>query len=609
MINFAGAVTRSCGDGLADASTNMPKGFRGEVRTLSQGTARLVWSGDGSGEVGRHDASGLIVAVQGRPWLDDAGLAGRAASRGLVDALAEGYRIYGDDVLGRVKGDFAFAVVDPNAPRVLVATDRFAARRMHVAETEGQILFGTVLDPIKSANPVFSRVSAEALYRYLYFYAIPAPYTVYEGIRRLEPGYACRWTPGGATTARYWAPEFGPRSPYAFETARDNFLQALETSVARACGDNSRVGAFLSGGLDSSAVAGMMARQGAHPCFHVSFDSASFDESAYAKRAADWFGLPLEDVRLTPTDAFDILSDLTRHFDEPFGNSSAIPATLCARRAQELGVTTMLAGDGGDEIFGGNERYVRQKKIVAWQKRIPAWLRHLLAGVPRPLRRGIVHRLARVSELASYSVGKRILEGSAVLNADPADVLSPDLAQAVRAHGPVDDLETYARETPSQDWLYQLLYVDMKYTLADNDLRKVGAACELAGVDVAYPMLDETVVDLALSIPIDELIRGFRLRHFYKEAVSGFLPEEIVTKTKQGFGMPFANWLVDEPSFRRLADDALSSLAKRRLLAPGYLEGMRAAIAGRGDRRSVGAAWDLVVLELWLAEHAADLPV
>ena len=609
MINFAGAVTRSYGEKLADVSADMAQGLQGEVCTVSEGSVLVVWSGDGAGEVGRHDASGLIVAVQGRPWLDDAGLAGRAASRGLVDALAEGYRVYRDELLLRVKGDFALAILEPEGPRLLIATDRFAARRMHFAEVDGQIFFGTVLDPIKAASAALSRVSVEALYRYLYFYAIPSPYTVYEGIHRLEPGHVCRWTPDGATTVRYWAPQFGPMCHYAFETARDNFLQAVETSVARVCANDSRVGAFLSGGLDSSAVAGMMARQGAHPCFHVSFEAASFDESAYAKRAAEWFGLPLEDVRLTPTDAFDILGELTRHFDEPFGNSSAIPATLCARSAKELGVTTMIAGDGGDEIFGGNERYVRQKKIVMWQNRIPAWLRHTLAAVPQSLRRGIVHRLARASELTSCSVGERILEGTAVLNADPGDVLSSDLAQAVRAHGPVDDLETYARETPSQDWLYQLLYVDMKYTLADNDLRKVGAACELAGVEVAYPMLDETVVDLALSIPPDELIRGFRLRYFYKEAVSGFLPQEIINKTKQGFGMPFANWLVDEPSFRRLADDALSSLANRHLLAPAYMERMRAAIAGRGDRRSVGAAWDLVVLELWLAEHAPDLPV
>jgi asparagine synthase (glutamine-hydrolysing) len=609
MINFAGAVTKPAGDGLFDVSTRMSNGLQGEPHTLSQGPLQLVWAGEGTGCVGRHEDTGLVIALQGAPWLDDGALAGRAASRGLHDALAEGYRTYGDDILQRLKGDFALALVDPAASRVLVATDRFATRRMHVAEADGQILFGTVLDPLKSAEPRFARMSLEALYRYLYFYAIPSPYTVYDGIRRLEPGHACAWTPDGAATVRYWAPRFGHASPYAFETARDDFFEALETAVARVCDRSGRVGAFLSGGLDSSTVAGMMSRQGAYPCFHVSFDDAPFDESAYAKRAADWFGLQLDDVRLTPTDAFDILSDLTRHFDEPFGNSSAIPATLCARRARELGVTTMIAGDGGDEIFGGNERYVRQKKIVTWQNRIPAWLRHTLKEVPSRLRHGVVHRLARASELASYSVGQRILEGTAVLNADPGDVLSPELAQAVRAHGPVDDLERYACEAPSRDWLYQLLYVDMKYTLADNDLRKVGAACELAGVEVAYPMLDETVVDLALSIPTDELIRGFRLRHFYKEAVSGFLPDEIITKTKQGFGMPFANWLVDEPSFNRLADDALGSLSNRHLIAPAYIERMRAAIAGRGDRRSVGAAWDLVVLELWLAEHAPDLPV
>jgi asparagine synthase (glutamine-hydrolysing) len=148
----------------------------------------------------------------------------------------------------------------------------------------------------------------------------------------------------------------------------------------------------------------------------------------------------------------------------------------------------------------------------------------------------------------------------------------------------------------------------MKYTLADNDLRKVGAACELAGVDVAYPMLDEKVTEVALSIPPEELIRNFRLRHFFKEAVSGFLPAEIITKKKQGFGMPFANWLVEEPRFNRLADDALVAIESRNLLSSSYIRRMRDAVAGRGDRQSVGAAWDVVVLELWLSEHAPDMP-
>jgi asparagine synthase (glutamine-hydrolysing) len=586
----------------------MAEAFRQTPRQLDAGPLQIAWTGEGAGCVARQEPSGLVVALQGTPWLDDTDLAARATACGLSDALAEGYLRYGEGLLNLVRGDFALAVVDPNVPRALVATDRFAARRMHVAQTAREILFGTVLDPIVAAEPAFARVSIEAIYRYLYYYAIPSPFTIYAGIQRLEPAQACVCTPTTTQLQRYWAPDFRAKADYRFEDARQELFEVLESAVGRVCGRDGKVGAFLSGGLDSSTVVGLMARQGGQSCFHVSFDAASFDESAYAQRAAEWFGLALHDIRLRPSDAFDILTDLTRHFDEPFGNSSAIPATLCARRARELGVTTMLAGDGGDEIFAGNERYIRQKKIATWKRRVPYWARQGLAALPPPLRLGPARRLSRVSELAGVSLGERILEGTAVLKADPENVLSPDFAQAVRAHGPVEDLEAYAQACPSENWLHQLLYVDMKYTLADNDLRKVGAACELAGVDVAYPMLDEKVTELALSVPPEELIRNFRLRHFFKEAVSGFLPAEIITKKKQGFGMPFANWLVEEPRFNRLADDALVAIESRNLLSSSYIRRMRDAVAGRGDRQSVGAAWDVVVLELWLSEHAPDMP-
>ena len=602
MIRFAGILDpRGARD--PELVRRMAGTFDVPGDVINAGPVALTWTGSGAGHVILDDDTGVVVAMQGAPRLRDGAL-GHLQRRSLAHKIASLYVQKGQGIVDGLQGDFALALVDPARERALLATDRFGVRRMHVLQRGDQVLFGTDLTPLRASLPDGGRLSPEALYRYLYFYAVPAPHTIYQGVTRLEAGHCFDWTPSRGELRRYWVPEFGSTGAFDPRVARERLFDALDRAVERVHASSSRVGAFLSGGLDSSVVAGLAGRHGPTPCFHVSFDDAPFDESAYARRAADWFGLPLEDTRLTADTAKDLLVRLSRHFDEPFGNSSAIPAALCAQQARAKGVEFMLAGDGGDEIFGGNERYVRQKLIAKWETTVPATLRRALAVLPDGVQRGPARRLARISALSERPLSERMLDGASVLDADPFDVLHPDLASDVRAHGPVDDMQAYATACPSDDWLYTLLYVDMKYTLADNDLRKVGAACELAGLDYTYPMLDEDVVEVALSIPSDHLIRRLRLRHFYKSAVTGFLPNDIINKKKQGFGMPFSEWLATDPALNRLARDALADLERRCLIAPSYIHRARSALSEDNVPGLRGAAWDLVVLELWLQAHA-----
>ncbi|MBK1668962.1 hypothetical protein CKO28_13065 [Rhodovibrio sodomensis] len=607
MIRFAGILDPR-GAHHPELLDRMAGTFDGRAKVISAGPVAVAWTGGGAGQVIVDDDTGVVVAMQGAPRLRD-GATGHLQGRSLAREIAGLYVRNGQEILDRLQGDFALALVDPARERALLATDRFGVRRMHVAQRGDQVLFGTELTPLKAGLPDGGRLSPEALYRYLYFYAVPAPHTIYQDVNRLEAGHCFDWTPSRGELRRYWVPEFGSAGAFDPRVARERLFHALDRAVERVHASSSQVGAFLSGGLDSSVVAGLASRHGPTPCFHVSFDDAPFDESGYARRAANWFGLPLEETCLAADTAQDLLLRLSRHFDEPFGNSSAIPAALCAQQARAKGVDFMLAGDGGDEIFGGNERYVRQKLIARWETALPARLRRALASMPGGLQRGPLRRLARISALSERPLSERMLDGASVLDADPFDVLHPDLAAGVRAHGPVDDMQAYATGCPSDDWLYTLHYVDMKYTLADNDLRKVAAACDLAGVEFAYPMLDEDVVEVALSVPSDHLIRRLRLRHFYKNAVAGFLPSDIINKKKQGFGMPFSQWLAADPGLNKLAQDALADLEQRDIIAPAYIHMARSGLSEDNAAGLRGAAWDLVVLELWLKAHAPGAPV
>lgn len=607
MTAFGGAMLVHPDSQVAAVRERLERSLDAPV-VLQEDGAVLVGTQAPSLLVAQHPKLRIMVAVHGFARFDHGPYVERANEAGLAISLAEAYAEHGADMLRWLKGDFALAVLDPARATALVATDRFGIRKMNVAATEEGIFFGTHLKHLRAIAPGEDRLSVEALYRYLYFYAIPAPHTAIEGISRLDPGHYFLWRPGHRETERYWSPRFGDGGAFGSGEAGAALFDRLNTALARIPRSNDETGAFLSGGLDSSTIAGIARDQGPVRCFHVAFDEDGFDESAFARAAADWFQLPLETVRLTADDTAAIMPALAEAFDEPFGNSSAVPAHACARRARELGFDLMLAGDGGDEIFGGNARYLRLKQIAAWARAVPYPLRRALAATPAGLCRGVLRRVARVSDLANGGVAHQLLDGTAILHAEPDQVIHPDLAGTLEPRAPVTDLEGYAASCPAEHWLYRVLFVDLKYTLADNDLRKVGGACEMAGIEAAYPMLDEAVVDLGLSLPPNSLVRGQRLRHFFKEATRDFLPRTIIEKPKHGFGMPFATWLREHRGLNELANDALTGLHERGLLNEAYLARVRDALNGRGDEALAGAAWDLAMLELWLDAHRPSLP-
>jgi asparagine synthase (glutamine-hydrolysing) len=325
----------------------------------------------------------------------------------------------------------------------------------------------------------------------------------------------------------------------------------------------------------------------------------------YARIAARHFGVRLHEYYVTPDDVLAAVPQVAGAYDEPFGNASAVPAWYCARMARQDGKHALLAGDGGDEIFGGNARYAKQKMFAVFD-RVPTPLRALAGTLPK-LPGGMSIPLLR--KLGSYVGQARVpmpdrLESYNFLHRTPlAEIFTKDFLSAIDSGAPLAGLREVYLRTASADLLKRMLHLDLKITLADNDLRKVKRMCALAGVDVSFPMLDEALVEFAARVPSALLLRRYELRWFYKHALRNFLPAETLAKSKHGFGLPFGVWMTEHAPLRELACDSLAALRTRGWLKPEYLDRLIQQHRS-GDASYYGVmVWVLMMLQQWLDTH------
>jgi asparagine synthase (glutamine-hydrolysing) len=372
--------------------------------------------------------------------------------------------------------------------------------------------------------------------------------------------------------------------------------------------DPHAVGAFLSGGLDSSSVVGFAAELLPEKLktFTIGFPVEGFDEAHYAEIAAERFKTDHRIYYIRPEDVIEALEHSIRIYDEPFANSSVVPTYRCARLAKEAGVDMLLAGDGGDELFAGNERYAKDR-IFDHYARLPGLLRN---GLLLPLARspalvsclGPLARIARYVQWANTPIPERMMHNLFV-KAAPAEVFSADAMAAIDpAASQTLALGIYDAPAAASK-VQRMMAFDLRVTLADGDLRKVSRMCEAAGVRVRYPFLDDAVAEFSAGLPESLLMPGGKLRQFYKDAMTGFLPDAIINKQKHGFGLPYMNFMNSHGPLRTLICDGLSSLRGRGYFQPAFLAGM-IDDANKGTlSHNAGTAWDLLVLELWLASR------
>ncbi len=562
--------------------------------TVSAGLAAAESSGPASLDTG-GDA---WTAIEGNPRWRDRELADIARDAGFARSLAVAYQRLGADLLGQLEGSFALCILEPASGHALLAVDRVGFRPLAYAPLGDGLVFGSRLDNIVAHPAGEWSISPQGIFDYLYFHMIPSPGTIYTGIRKLQPGEFVELRDRRLNTGFF--------RPLAFSEARRprrELEQQLRDELERAvrnCLDERRSGTFLSGGLDSSTVTGVLQSLSGKPvdAFAIGFQAEGFDEMAYARATARHFGVDLHEYYVTPADVLDAIPRVTAAYDEPFGNASAIPAYYCAKFARENGIELLLAGDGGDEIFAGNSRYAKQK------------LFDLYGRVPAPLKKGLIEPLAfglpPLRKLKSYIEQARIpmparMETYNFLHRSPLEeIFNPAFLSRVDPQAPLRELEaTYARGR-TDSLVKKMLFLDHKITLADNDLRKVNRMCELAGVGVCYPLLQDGMFEFAATVPSDMLLRGFELRSFFRRAMGDFLAPETLRKSKHGFGLPFGLWLREDPELRAFADASLEQIRQREILNLDYIDNIiREQRQGHATYFGV-MIWILVMLEQWL---------
>ena len=369
-----------------------------------------------------------------------------------------------------------------------------------------------------------------------------------------------------------------------------------------------QTGAFLSGGLDSSTVLGLATEALGEPIksFTTSFETEAFDEFAYAAIAARHFQSPHTSCSVGPSETADFIPKIAEIYDEPFGNSSAVPTYYCARAARDSGVTVMLAGDGGDELFAGNERYVLQQKFALYGK-LPSPLRAALEGMIRAVPSGfqleLIAKARGYIRRAALPMPERLETYNPLQPGSLKAIFEPDFLAAIDAGDSLEILRMLYRRCDSPSLLRRMMHLDLQLTLADNDLRKVVQMCELAGVQARFPFLDEGVVEFAARIPPELLIRRWHLRHFYKQAMRGFLPEEAIKKRKHGFALPFRIWMEQKGHLRDLISDTLSQHKRRGIVSPHHLDVIIDDWDAEEAKIYAPFVWSLVILELWLQKR------
>lgn len=568
---------------------------------------------DANGEI----SGPLWAAIEGRPrWVPEK-LAALAHRQGDAAALKDAYRKSGPALLQGLSGPFSLAVLDRSSRRLLLAIDRFGRNAMYYSILPGKgVVFGSTADLVRMNRAVITTVSTQGVFSYLYFGFCPSPETIYPDLRKLEPAQYLLCQDGVVTTDFYWRMPYSEGGGTGIDALAEELHGLLRQAIGRAIKghESGALGAFLSGGLDSSTVVGLLAERtpGGVKAFTIGFQNERFDEMRYARIVAEHFMAKHSKYYLTPKDVSDTIVKVTDYCDEPFGNSSIFPAYVCARLAAEAGVTLMVAGDGGDEIFAGNNRYVEQQRYEQYS-RLPVSLRRyaiepLVFGLPDSLSPRFMRLIRSYIQRAKIPLPDRLESRNLFETVPIADVVHPDALGEIDAMAPMRNLRKIYFGTRSSSGLQRMLNLDLKITLADNDLRKMGRACEMARLPVVYPFLDEDLVEFSGRVPPELLIRWLRRRYFYKHAMRAFLPGAVIAKRKHGFGMPYSDWLRGAPQLRELAFDCTSSFKRRHYLKPAFLDWAIDEKGGElGDDRT-GLVWDVMMLELWLRQRESIAP-
>lgn len=527
-----------------------------------------------------------------------------------AEIIGELYLQHGLECFSRLRGAFSLAIWDNRSQTLVLAIDRFAVRPLTYFADSSQVVFGSQARSIFASGRVEKKVNAPAIADFLNFSMVPAPECAFQSLAKLSPGTFLVWKEGKTELRKYWDLEYSESDKGSTQELAQELLSSMSDAVRLYSEDvpKDHLGCFLSGGTDSSSVLGLLERHKGQAvnAFSIGFSEERFNELEYARMAAGVFHANHSIAVLTPEETFADIATIAAAYDEPFGNASVLPTYACLKLAKQKGVDVMLAGDGGDELFGGNERYLTER-IFGIYHDLPQSLRRFLI---EPLAFGLPG-LGPIGKARRY-IGhtrtpnpERYFQWHLLQRFPHANVLGPGI-ELRNGHS---DLLAIPRQhhklAPAQTELNRLLYIDIKMTLGDNDLPKVVRASELAGVAVRFPLLDHPLAEFSGRIPARYKVHGLEKRYLFKKATAGLLPKAILQKKKHGFGLPIGLWLKQHPLWRGLAQDVLLDprTYQRGYFQRSFVEELFRMMDADQSTYYGDLLWLFMMAELWHRNH------
>lgn len=523
------------------------------------------------------------------------------STRSDTEVIVHLYEEMGVDCITKLRGMFAIALYDGKRASLLLARDRLGKKPLFYAQHGGRLFFGSEIKTLLAAAPGLAEVDAEGILQFFYYGYIPDPHSAFRDIHKLPPGHLAEYRGGQVHIRQYWdVPAYGVNDPGSDEACLEEMERQLAEAVRLRLISDVPLGALLSGGVDSSIVVALMARESSSPVktFSIGFGKADFNEAQYARLVAERFGTEHHELIVDPN-INDTLNHLTQMMEEPFGDSSMIPTYYVSKLAREH-VTVALSGDGGDELFAGYDRY-----IVNWRRRrydfVPAWAGKIYRNHLYPILPSTVkgRKLAWNITLSSRD---RYLDGVSflpALNRERSLFSEEFVACARQWENPFQQFQRFYDDAPATDVLSRLMYLDVKTYLTADILTKVDRMSMATSLEMRCPILDHVFVEWAAGLPLKYKFRdGTRKFMFKKLAERLGIPSELLQRRKQGFSLPLVHWMRHE-----LKDGLLQILLEPRTLQRGYFnpEIVRGVVDEhlRGRRNHADILWMILVFELW----------
>lgn len=542
-------------------------------------------------------------------------LGARFTTNSDTEVILQGYRVWGTDCLERFDGMFAFALWDEKRRRLFCARDRFGKKPFFYTTQNGVFCFASEMTALTRLADLTFTVDHGAVMRYLAYEYVPTPQTIYREATSLPPAHLLLLENGGMRVDRYWdMPAPDENDTRGEQELCEELRRLLSAAVRRRMISDVPLGVFLSGGIDSTIVAGLMAAHSPTPVktFSIGFAEASYDESRYARVAAAAYGTDHHERVLEASECADLLPDIVRRMDVPMADASVAPTWLLSELTREK-VTVALGGDGADELWAGYEHYIAFK-AAEWHNALPAFVRRgIIAPIARmlPTSAGYVNPRLAVAAFLNGANTQPALRVQSLLTAFTPEmqreVLAPDyvvqdLLRPAALFAPTGGHYEHWRPEDSATPLARAFHVYARQFLLDDILVKVDRCSMLHSLEVRTPFLDKDAAQFAARLPVRCRLRGFKRKYLLKKAFAGLLPPDILRRNKRGFQIPVAAWL--RGRMRPLMEDILDErgLRAQGMFNPRAVHALvNEHVSGRADLRK--PLWTLLVLQLWLRAH------